>query len=110
MLSRGEGPRLLGPAGAASRRPETAEGDVLAALEAEPLVEGDGAGVRLGHMQERPLAPGQDAVGHGAHQPGGVSWPRASGAVRTALISVKPVGRSRSPAIATRRPWARMPR
>ena len=85
---------------------EPAEDHRLAYLEPEVFVKRDRSGVGFGDVQERALVPGGDQGAERAHQMTGV----ASGAVQTALISVQPGGRNRSPAMATRLPFSRMPR
>lgn len=78
--------------------------------EADRLVEPDRAGVGRGGMQEGRvsalLMPAAIARTSRVARP----LPRWSGAVQTALISVQPGGRSRSPARAMSRPRWRMPR
>ena len=89
---------------------EHGEQYVAAVAEAELLVQPDGAGVRGDGVQERSVAAGGDAGRDRRVSRPARPCPRQAGSVQTALISVQPGGRSRSPAIATSSPSRLMPR
>ncbi|TYB51148.1 site-specific integrase [Nonomuraea sp. PA05] len=61
------------PSPAGSGDAEPPEGHGSARLEAEPLVQGDRPGVRLGHVEEGPFATCRDPLDERADQPGRVA-------------------------------------